>query len=54
MGRLKNTHGLLLAKESETTKVPVILLSGFLGTGKTTLLRHWLENTTDRVGTSSA
>ncbi|CAE7869301.1 yciC, partial [Symbiodinium necroappetens] len=31
-------------------RVPVILLSGFLGTGKTTLLRHWLENTTDRVG----
>eukprot|EP00438_Fugacium_kawagutii_P027392 Skav208439 [mRNA] locus=scaffold1952:149847:155209:- [translate_table: standard] len=30
--------------------VPVILLSGFLGTGKTTLLRHWLENSTDRVG----
>eukprot|EP00913_Durusdinium_trenchii_P027242 g25559.t2 len=30
--------------------VPVILLSGFLGTGKTTLLRHWLETSTDRVG----
>mmetsp|Transcript_27416 Transcript_27416/g.63864 ORF Transcript_27416/g.63864 Transcript_27416/m.63864 type:complete len:585 (+) Transcript_27416:61-1815(+) len=30
--------------------VPIILLSGFLGTGKTTLLRHWLENSTDRVG----
>lgn len=30
--------------------VPVILLSGFLGTGKTTLLRHWLENSTDRIG----
>ena len=34
--------------------MPVILLSGFLGTGKTTLLRHWLENTTDRVGILSA
>eukprot|EP00435_Cladocopium_sp_Y103_P055215 s1706_g18.t1 len=30
--------------------VPVILLSGFLGTGKTTLLRHWLEHSTDRIG----
>lgn len=37
--------------ETDPAEVPVILLSGFLGTGKTTLLRHWLENSTDRVGT---
>lgn len=24
--------------------MPLVLLSGFLGTGKTTLLKHWLEN----------
>jgi len=31
-------------------QVPVVLLSGFLGTGKTTLLRHWLENAEGRIG----
>ncbi|CAK0869411.1 unnamed protein product [Prorocentrum cordatum] len=30
--------------------VPVVLLSGFLGTGKTTLLKHWLENAEGRIG----
>jgi len=28
----------------------VVLLSGFLGTGKTTLLKHWLENSEGRIG----
>lgn len=35
---------------SEERKIPVIVLSGFLGTGKTTLLKHWLENADSRVG----
>jgi len=30
--------------------VPVVLLTGFLGTGKTTLLKHWLENSEGRIG----
>ena len=42
------------AEKKWKTKVPVILLSGFLGTGKTTLLRHWLENSTDRIGAANA
>lgn len=28
----------------------MVLLSGFLGTGKTTLLKHWLENSEGRIG----
>jgi len=31
-------------------RVPVVLLSGFLGTGKTTLLKHWLQNFEGRIG----
>jgi len=39
------------AKVDELPKpVPVILLSGFLGTGKTTMLRNWLQDSTERVG----
>lgn len=34
----------------EKVPVPVILLSGFLGTGKTTLLKHWLEHAEGRIG----
>jgi len=30
--------------------LPVLVLSGFLGTGKTTLLKHWLEKATSRIG----
>lgn len=30
--------------EVEDKRVPITLLSGFLGTGKTTLLRHTLQN----------
>ena len=34
-----------------TEPVPVTMLSGFLGAGKTTVLRHLLENTADlRIG----
>jgi G3E family GTPase len=32
-------------KEAKTKKTPIILLSGFLGTGKTSALTHLLENT---------
>eukprot|EP00931_Biecheleriopsis_adriatica_P036706 TRINITY_DN21111_c0_g1_i1.p1 TRINITY_DN21111_c0_g1~~TRINITY_DN21111_c0_g1_i1.p1 ORF type:complete len:652 (-),score=133.80 TRINITY_DN21111_c0_g1_i1:4-1959(-) len=38
------------AGSARAEKVPVVLLSGFLGTGKTTLLRHWLENAEGRIG----
>ncbi|CAE8609230.1 unnamed protein product [Polarella glacialis] len=31
-------------------QVPVVLLSGFLGAGKTSLLKHWLENAEGRIG----
>ena len=31
-------------KQEETKPVPMTLLSGFLGTGKTTALKHLLEN----------
>ncbi|CAE7343094.1 unnamed protein product [Symbiodinium natans] len=44
------TRAATATEDAVQHSVPVILLSGFLGTGKTTLLRHWLENTTDRVG----
>mmetsp|Transcript_14154 Transcript_14154/g.38887 ORF Transcript_14154/g.38887 Transcript_14154/m.38887 type:complete len:647 (+) Transcript_14154:64-2004(+) len=40
-----NTAGVDIAKP-----VPVVLLSGFLGTGKTTLLKHWLEDSEGRIG----
>ena len=36
-------------REKEKRRVPVILLSGFLGVGKTTMLRNLLQNTTKRV-----
>jgi len=39
-----------LVETGSDAKVPVVLLSGFLGTGKTTLLRHWLENAEGRIG----
>jgi len=39
-----------LRETSVSDKVPVVLLSGFLGTGKTTLLKHWLENAEGRIG----
>jgi len=32
-------------QQSETSKVPIILLSGFLGSGKTCTMQHLLENT---------
>jgi CobW/HypB/UreG, nucleotide-binding domain len=32
-------------ESSETSKVPITLLSGFLGSGKTSTLQHLLENT---------
>ncbi|CAB9524027.1 CobW domain-containing protein [Seminavis robusta] len=40
-----------LDQESITKKTPIILLAGFLGTGKTTTLKHLLENTEgSRIG----
>jgi len=42
--------GSAAAVEAEAPTVPVIVLSGFLGTGKTTLLKHWLENAESRIG----
>ena len=36
-------------RERERKRVPVILLSGFLGVGKTTLLRNLLQRTSKRV-----
>ncbi|KAF5825233.1 hypothetical protein DUNSADRAFT_13346, partial [Dunaliella salina] len=30
-------------------KTPVTMLSGYLGTGKTTVLRHLLENSKDKI-----
>jgi len=34
-----------LGQDTVTKKTPIILLAGFLGTGKTTTLKHLLENT---------
>ena len=36
-------------KNGAPRRVPVVLLSGFLGVGKTTLLRNLLQNTTKKV-----
>ncbi|MEE2999169.1 MAG: GTP-binding protein, partial [Pseudomonadota bacterium] len=30
------------------TKIPVTVITGFLGAGKTSLIRHMLENTSDK------
>jgi len=39
------TKGLRMPTKTTGKKVPIILLSGFLGAGKTTTLQHLLENT---------